>query len=94
MLFLNYYINTFNLKDFSSRELTRFIKEVVRVRDSGKLSSFCHLYDFDENEIAQLLYLVSKFGNNEINVAIKQNNNISNKIYSWLNKNPDSQLSY
>ena len=79
---MNYDINTFNLKEFSSRELTRFIKDVLRVRDSGKFSSLCHLYNFDETEIAQLLYLVSKFGNKEITVAIKQNNNISNKISS------------
>ncbi|MDB2084950.1 MAG: hypothetical protein ACLS2V_15490 [Clostridium paraputrificum] len=68
---MNYGINTFSLKDFSSKGLTRFIKKVVRVSDTGKLSSFYNIYDFDASEIAQLLYLVSKLGNKEVNGTIK-----------------------
>lgn len=91
---MNYNINNFNLKDFSSRELTRFIKEVVRVRDSGKLSSFCDLYDFNEQEIVQLLYLVSKFGNKSINEQIKHDKSLTSRISNWLNNNSTPQLSY
>lgn len=89
-----YNISDFNQKDFSIRELGKFIKEIIKQRDAGKIDAFCTLYDLDIKEVTELLRLAEKFGNNKLIKKVNDDISFAKKIQLWLTNNDVNESYY
>lgn len=64
--------------------MTQFLEEIIQQENRGKLESFCSHFDFDINELRELVRLNLKYGNPEVMKAINRNNSLAADFKRWI----------
>lgn len=72
------------LRNYSSRTMTRFLEEIIKQENRGKLEYFCNLYNFDINEIRELVRLNLKYGQPDVMKQINKDKSLVADIKRWL----------
>lgn len=72
------------LKNYSSRLMTRFIEEIIKQDNRNKLPDFCNLYNFDINELRELVRLNLKYGQPDVMKQISKDKSLVADIKRWM----------